>query len=149
MGSARMSRPAIVLAAILVAVAAPSLQTLAAQSATNVTGSGSGVFPSGATYNGVSLTSLYFGKGMLTPGDGSAAGDFEAVLFGTGSNGQPQNITVEGTTGSGSLDADKGATFSGTGTVDMGDGSPPTTQSFTVRVTAQTDGLGTIKLTLG
>ena len=51
-------------------------------------------------------------------------GEFQAVLLGTSPLGTPQNVTVEGEVQSGAVGADGSATFSGTATVDMGDGTP-------------------------
>jgi hypothetical protein len=91
-----------------------------------VTGAGAGAFAGGASLGGVSLSGLQFGIGVLIPGDGSAAGQFQATLLGTSVLGQPQNILVQGNATSGSIASGSG-TFSGTVTVDMGDGTPPLT----------------------
>src|SRR5690242_13442974 len=96
----------------------------AAQDA-GVTGAAEAVFPNGATFNGVSLNGLTLGQGMFIAQDGSATGQFQAVLQGTTPLGAAQNITVEGEVGNGSVGADGSATFSGTATVDMGDGTLP------------------------
>jgi MBG domain-containing protein len=137
-------------AAALFTVGLLSSRPARGQSTTELTGSGAANFPAGAAYNGVPLKSLRFGKGVILPGDGSAAGDFEAILVGTSSGGQPQEISVEGQTRTGSLNADQTVTFSGLGTVNMGDGTPPSTNvPFTVRVSAQAAGGGTLILSLG
>ena len=80
-------------------------------------------FPNGATFNGVPLRGLTLGQGMFIAPAGSATGQFQAVLLGSSLLGTPQNITVEGEVSSGSVAADGSATFSGTATVDMGDGT--------------------------
>src|SRR5207249_2404720 len=54
-----------------------------AQRETVATGAGEGIFPSGAALNGIPLNGLQFGKGVDIPGDGSATGDFHALLLGT------------------------------------------------------------------
>jgi len=97
---------------------------VAAQDA-GVTGAAEAAFPDGATFNGISLKGLTLGQGMFIAPDGSATGQFQAVLLGTSLLGTPQNVTVEGEVRGGSVAADGSATFSGTATVDMGDGTLP------------------------
>src|SRR3989475_5603650 len=65
-----------------------------AQRETVATGAGEGIFPSGASLNGIPLNGLQFGKGVDIPGDGSATGDFQALLLGTSLLGQPQKINI-------------------------------------------------------
>jgi hypothetical protein len=79
---------------------------------------------------------------MFIAQDGSATGQFQAVLLGSSLLGTPQNITVEGEVSSGSVGADGSATFSGTATVDMGDGTPALPGvPFTVTVSGTSLGL--------
>src|SRR2546421_11474483 len=99
--------------------------TVAAQEAAGVTGAAEATLPDGATFNGIPLRGLTLGQGLFIAPDGSATGQFQAVLLGTSLLGAAQNITVEGEVGGGSVGADGGATFSGTATVDMGDGTLP------------------------
>src|SRR5881392_1676792 len=114
----------------------------AAQDAVGVTGAGEATFPDGASFNGISLKGLTLGQGMFIAPDGSATGQFQAVLLGSSLLGTPQNITVEGEVGSGSVGADGSATFSGTATVDMGDGTLPLSGvPFTVTASAGSLGL--------
>src|SRR5439155_1021501 len=68
----------------------------AAQDAVGVTGAGEATFPDGASFNGISLKGLTLGQGMFIAPDGSATGQFQAVLLGSSLLGTPQNITVEG-----------------------------------------------------
>jgi hypothetical protein len=110
------------------------------QSGSMVTGGGGGIFPTGASFSGVSLNGLQFGKGVGIPGDSSAAGDLQALLLGTSLLGQPQNINVVGRASSGLVNPDGTATFSGLSTVDMGNGTPPLT-GVPFSVTATTQGL--------
>src|SRR5438552_4375375 len=113
----------------------------AAQDA-GVTGAAEAAFPNGAAFNGVSLKGLTLGQGMYIAQDGSATGQFQAVLLGTSPLGTPQNVTVEGEVGGGSVAADGSATFSGTATVDMGDGTLPLPGvPFAVTVSAGSLGL--------
>jgi hypothetical protein len=61
------------------------------------------------------------------------------TLLGTSPLGQPQNIEIGGDAASGTINTDGSRTFSGTATVDMGDGTPPLTGvSFTVIASANT-----------
>src|SRR5437016_4256747 len=101
----------------LIGVTAPA--TVAAQDAAGVTGAAEATSP-----------------------DGSATGQFQAVLLGSSLLGTPQNITVEGEVSGGSVAADGSATLSGTATVDMGDGTPALPGvPFTVTVSAGSVGL--------
>src|SRR5438876_1938199 len=136
-----MTRLGFLLAAIvgLASVMAPA--PVAAQD-TGVTGAAEAAFPNGAAFNGIPLKGLTLGQGMFIAPDGSATGQFQAVLLGSSLLGTPQNITVEGEVGSGSVGADGSATFSGTATVDMGDGTPALPGvPFTVTVSAGSLGL--------
>jgi hypothetical protein len=98
---------------------------VAAQAGTvGVTGAGEAAFPDGVTFNGVSLLGLELGQSLFIAADGSATGQFHAVLRGTSVLGLAQDITVQGkvsggTAGSGSV------SFGGTATVDLGDGTVP------------------------
>src|SRR5438477_4148747 len=96
----------------------------AAQDA-GVTGAAEAAFPNGAAFNGVSLKGLTLGQGMYIAQDGSATGHFHAVLLGTSLLGTPQNVTVEGEVGGGSVGADGSAAFSETASVDRVDGILP------------------------
>ena len=115
----------------------------AAAQDTGVTGAAEAAFPNGAAFNGVLLKGLTLGQGMFIAQDGSATGQFQAVLLGTSPLGTPQNVTVEGEVGGGSVGADGSATFSGTATVDMGDGSLPLL-AVPFTVTTATGSLGLI-----
>lgn len=141
-----MMRLVLVLAVVLgvgVLVPAPGV----AQTDVGVSGAGAAVFPGGATLYGIPLSGLELGQGVFIAGDGSATGEFYAVLLGTSLLGQPQNIAVDGKVTDGSAGPDSG-TFSGVATVDMGDGTAPLPGvPFTVTVTGQ--GMGTLLLTVG
>ena len=92
--------------------------------ATTVTGAGGGVFGSGVSLNTVPLTGLRFGIGVDYLTGGSAAGDLQATLLGTGANGQVQEIVLAGKAAAGSSTPPGGSTFSGSCTLDMGNGAP-------------------------
>jgi hypothetical protein len=106
---------------------------------TSATGAGSGVFPPGALWTGVSLSGSTLGFGVEIHADGTALGEFETVLVGTSALGAAQEISVEGDVTAGSQNSDGSVTFSGTGTVDLGNGQVQTGVPFSV--TATTAGL--------
>ena len=147
-----MKRLTSCMAAILAVAIALLPQSAVAYATTTVTvtAAASGTYPSGTTYNGVPLSGLRFGIGVEIPGDTSATGEFQSTLLGTSVSGQPQNITVEGKVSSGSSNDAKNATFSGTCTVDMADGSSPSKSvPFTVTIATDANGKTTLTLTLG
>jgi hypothetical protein len=118
------------------------------QTQTSVTGAGAGVFPSGGSFVGVSLQALKLGMGLTVAG-GAAQGQFQTTLIGVSLLGLEQDIQVEGKASSGSSGPNS-AIFSGTCTVEMGDGTPPLPGvPFTVVVATNADGTGSLTLTLG
>jgi hypothetical protein len=140
-----------VVAILVVALGLLALEAVAqGTTAINVTAAAKGTFPSNTAYNGVPLSGLQFGAGVQVPGDTSATGEFQSTLLGTSTNGQPQNIVIEGEVSSGSASAGTTATFSGTCTVDMGDGTTPSKDvPFTVTITVDSNSKGSLALTLG
>ena len=143
-------RPFYAAAIFVVAFASLPLFAIAHEIASvMVTAAAKGTFPSGTTYRGVPLSGLRFGTGVEIPGDTSATGEFQGTLLGTTTGGQPQNIVIEGEVSSGSAGSNT-ATFSGTCSVDMADGTPASTGVlFTVNITADAEGKGTMVLKLG
>src|SRR5579862_3341592 len=87
-----------------------------------VTGAGSGTFPAGTKFNGVTLNSLQFGMGNFITDDSLTSGEIQATLVGTSLLGRPQTIELDGQTTSGTANLDGSRTFSGTATIDLGDG---------------------------
>jgi hypothetical protein len=137
-----MTRLGLLFAVVLGLAALTAPIPAAAQDAAGVTGAAEAAFPDGAAFNGIPLKGLTLGQGMFIAQDGSATGQFQAVLLGSSLLGTPQNITVEGEVSGGSVGADGSATFSGTATVDMGDGTLPLAGvPFTVTVSAGSLGL--------
>jgi hypothetical protein len=138
-----MTRLGFVVTAFLGLASVMAQAPVAAQSdASGVTGAGEGSFPSGATFNGVTLSGLTVGQGIFIAQDSSASGQFQAVLLGTSLLGTPQNIILEGEVGSGSFGGDGSAIFSGIATVSMGDGTlPQLGVPFTVKASTQSLGL--------
>ena len=136
-----MTRLGFVLTAILGLASIGAPAAVAAQDDAGVTGAAEAIFPNGAAFNGVPLSGLTLGKGLFIGQDGSATGQFQAVLLGTSLLGLPQDVIVEGNVRAGSLAGDGSATFSGTATVDMGDGTA-TLLEVPFWVTASTKSLG-------
>jgi len=136
--------------AILVAIAlCASAGAAPAKTSGSMIGAGNGVFPSGAAFNGVSLSTLRVGMGISIAANGTAAGDFETTLLGT-SAGQPRNITVEGKSDHGSIPSVGRATFSGLCNIDMGDGTAPLAGvPFTATAVAGVNGNWSLTLSLG
>jgi hypothetical protein len=132
----------LVTALLLLASSVPS--PAASASETQVTAAAAGVFPPGATFNGLPLDGSTFGLGIVVYAGGAATGDFAIVLGATSLLGQPQSITLDGKVSAGTVNADGSVTFSGTGTLDLGDGSLPTSVPFTAVVTT-----GGLQLTIG
>ena len=113
--------------------------------ARGITGAAEATFSNNATFNSVPLRGLTLGEGIFIATDGSATGQFQAVLLGTSPLGTPRNITVEGEVRNGSVGEDGSAIISGTATVNMGDGTLPLL-GVPFTVTGSTQSLG---LTLG
>jgi hypothetical protein len=88
------------------------------------TAAAAGVFPTTPTFNGVELAGGIYGVGVRT-GGGSTYGDLHVEFTGISPIGLYQIISVDGWITSGSI-AGGALTFSGTATLDMGDGPPPT-----------------------
>jgi len=109
-----------------------------------VTGAGTATFGPGAVLSSVSLSTMRFGIGVNLPGDGTASGDFQATL-----SAASRKIVVEGKASSGSTGL-TATTFSGTCSIDLGDGSAITTGvPFTVSVATPTGGTPTLGLVIG
>lgn len=120
-----------------------------AQTETSVTGAGEGIFPPGASYLGVPLNALTLGMGLGVAGSW-AIGQFQATLIGVSGLGLEQDIQVEGHVGSSVPSQPNTAIFSGTCTVELGDGTPPVPGvPFTVVVATNAEGTGSLTLTLG
>jgi len=135
-----MTRLGFVLTAILgLASVAPA--AVAAQDDAAVAGAAEAIFPNGTAFNGVTLRGLTLGQGLFIGQEGSATGQFQAVLLGTSLLGLPQEVIVEGNVRAGSLAGAGSATFSGTATVNMGDWTA-TLLEVPFWVTASTKSLG-------
>ncbi|MCA1708764.1 MAG: hypothetical protein LC808_37985 [Actinobacteria bacterium] len=150
-----MKRLTSLVAILLVALALSlSSRLIVAQSETSadtsVTSAAGGIYPPGTTFNGVPLNGLQFASGVEIRGDSSAIGQFTSLLLGISALGVKQNITVECKATTGSRTAVNIATFSGTCTIDMGDGTPPLPDvPFTATVTTNDQDQGSLGLVLG
>ena len=138
-----MTRVGFLLTVILGLASIMAPAPVAAQDAAGVTGAGEAIFSAGATLGGLSLSGLTLGQGVSLAQDGSATGQFQAVLYGTSLLGARQEVTVEGEVRNGFVGGVGSATFSGTATVDMGDGTLPL-PGVPFTVTASTGSLGLI-----
>jgi hypothetical protein len=90
-----------------------------------VSGAGEATLPEGVSFYGIALSGMQLGQGVLIAADGSAVGQFHAVLSGTSVLGLPQEVTVQGEVNTGAANGDGIVTFSGSATLSMGDGSVP------------------------
>jgi hypothetical protein len=143
-----MRRLAMLSAAVLVAAILWPVPA-EAQTETSVTGAAEGIFPSGASYLGVPLNGLTLGMGLGVAG-GWALGQFQATLLGVSALGLEQDIQIEGYATSSVPSEPNTAIFSGTCTVELGDGTPPVPEvPFTVAVAVNAEGTGSLTLTLG
>jgi hypothetical protein len=122
----------------------------ASAQSTSVTVGAGGIYPPGTTFNGVPINALQSGYGVDIATDASALGQFCTVLLGVNALGLQQNIVIVGKASSGSRTAANIATFSGTCSVNMGDGTPPTLGvPFTATITTDANDQGGIGLVIG
>jgi hypothetical protein len=143
-----MKRITILLAALVVTALGLPPAALADQTVATV--GGGGVYPPGTTYSGVNVNGLQLAFGAEVNLDGTGLGDFTVVLLGLSLAGVEQNIILEGQVTGGSRNAVNIAVVSGTGTLDLGDGSPPTPGvPFTATLTVDATNQGTIGLVIG
>jgi hypothetical protein len=142
----RLQLPPIALVAAAILVLAP---VAARTEETSVTIAGAGSFPQGAAYLGVSLSSLSAGVGLGIAGNW-AVGQFHVTLTGTTSVGDARSIVIDGRATGGAPSDPGTATFTGTATVDPGDGTPPLPGvPFAALVIPGPDGTGSLTVNLG
>jgi len=111
---------------VSVAVAFPRERAAAVVGGTTVvTAGGAGIFPAGASFNGIQLAGGTFGVGTNSTSTGAANGDLEVQLNGNSIIGLSQWITITGWITQATINADGTITLNGTGTLDMGDGTTP------------------------
>jgi hypothetical protein len=124
--------------AVIVAVASTATGAVAIDdptTETQVAAAATAYFESGTTFHGIPLQSSNFGIGVVVYSNGAAVGNVEIELSGTTPLDQTQKITVVGNVAAGTVNVDGTVSFSGTGTLDMGDGSFPLSVPFTVVLT--------------
>lgn len=117
---------------------------------TSVTTAAKGSYPSGTSFNGVPISALQIATGGLIFGDGSGAeGKLTLALIGTTPLGVKQTITVEADVTGAQRTAGNVVVLSGSGTLDMGDGTPGVPVPVIATITTDTNNLGTVGLTIG
>jgi hypothetical protein len=122
-----------------------------AQTDTSATSAADGSYPAGTLFNGVAISSIDIGTGVLLGSDGVAEGHISIDLAGpnipvTG----PQTISVQALITGGSRPASNVATLTGTASVDMGNGTPALTGvPVVVTITTDANGKGTVGLVIG
>ena len=117
-----------------------------AQTDTSATTAADGSYPAGTSFNGVLITGLDIGTGVLFGSDGVAEGHVSIELAGP----LNQTISVQAIITGGSRPAANVATLTGTSSVDMGDGTPALTGvPVVVTITTDTNGQGTVGLVIG
>jgi hypothetical protein len=116
----------LILVAVAFAVPRHDNQAAAVVGDSIVTGAGAGVFPAGASFNSIELAGGTFGLGAQISTTGSANGTLEVQFTGTSLIGLSQWITINGWITSATSNPDGSVTLNGTGTLDLGDGTPPT-----------------------
>jgi len=135
---------------LLITVVLSALIALPAAGQVNITVGAGGIYPAGTTFSGVAINGLQSGYGVEVSSTGSALGQFCTVLLGTTALGGQQNIVIEGKASSGSRTAANIATFSGSCSINMGDGTAPLLGvPFTATITTNANDQGSIGLVLG
>ena len=131
--------------AVLMLAALVGIGTAHAGEETLVTAAASGVFPPGTTFAGVPLRGLDFTFGLELE-DETGLGEFSVTLLGVGT----QRIVIDGIVTGGSRTGGDSATFSGTASVALVEGLPPTPNvPFTVTVLVDANDQGSLGLRLG
>jgi len=119
------------------------------QTSSSITGAGVATLPSEVSFNGRAISRLEFGLGIDIAADGSASGDVQITLVGTSGEGE-QRIIVEGKIAGPAVQLFGAATLSGTCSIDLGDGTTPTSGTpLILTVTSLDNGKATLTLVLG
>jgi len=117
---------------------------------TSVTAAAKGSFPSGTNFNGISISGLQIAAGDLIWGDGSGAeGKLTIALIGTTPLGLQQTINLNADVTGAQRTSANVVVISGTGTLDMGDGTAAVTVPVIATITTDSNNLGTVGLTIG
>jgi hypothetical protein len=119
-----MTRPGIVVGMLALSAALGAYPVVAAE-ATHVAVGAGATLPAGTSFGGVDVTGLQIAIGAEISPDGTAGGEFAAVLLGLTIAGEVQPISVQGRVNGGTRSAANVAVVSGTATLDLGNGLPP------------------------
>jgi hypothetical protein len=112
---------------VLVLGLALALPGLAAADDTHVTAGAGGTYPPGTSFTGIDVEGLQVGFGAEIAADGSALGNLTVLLIGPPNPlGDTQIISLQGQVTGGARNATNIAVLSGTASLDLGDGLPPT-----------------------
>ena len=130
-------KPLTCVRAIVLGLVAITTAPVLADGERSVTAAATYLLPAGAELGPVALQGLEIGTGVFIEDAGSASGTFHAVLQGT-AFGFSREITLEGKASEGSVGFDGRVTFSGSASLDLGDGAPPL-PSVAFSVTAGAD----------
>jgi hypothetical protein len=112
-----------------------------------VTGGGTGTFGADLDDDG-EIDGSHFGFAVIKGAGGSARGHFMCQMAGNADFLGLKLMHVEGRILTASFGADGGVTFTGSGRVNLANGTVFTRVPFTVSVTAGGPGLGTMQLTV-
>jgi hypothetical protein len=130
-------KPLTCVRAIVLGLVAITAAPVSADGERSVTAAATYLLPGGAELGPVALQGLEIGAGVFIEDAGSASGTFHAVLQGS-ALGFSREITLEGKVSEGSVGFGGRVTFSGTASLDLGDGAPPL-PSVAFSVTAGAD----------
>lgn len=134
--------------AVLVAVAVFALAAPAGASRqVLVTGGGTGTFAADLDGDG-DIDGSYFGFNVVVAKGGTTRGTFTCVMAGKYDFLGLPVMAVQGTVDAGSVESGAGASFAGTGTVNLGNGVIFRDVRFEVTVTEGGPGQGTLTLTV-
>ncbi len=140
-----MKRLLVVLAAVIMTCLLPALASAAGM--TMVRGGGTGSF--GADLDGDGqIDGSQFGMSVSILGDGSAGGSFLCLMAGRSKILGLHLMSVQGQVTDGVLNADGSATFSGTGSVNLGGGTIVPGIGFRVTTRPGGPGVGQMQLTV-
>jgi len=122
----RLAAAAGLVVAIVLCLAVGPLSRADAISKNSISGAGAGGFAPGSAVGGVALTRGTYGLGVLIFDDGTTHGDLAVQMYGSTALGVARRVVVTGWITAGTVNADGTATISGTCSLDLGDGTPPT-----------------------
>jgi hypothetical protein len=140
-----MRKLVVLLAAITMTCVVPGFASAA--SVTRVQGGGTGTFGTDLDGDG-NVDGSQFGMGVAILGNGAARGHFLCLMAGRSQILGLSLMSVEGRVTEGVLNADGSATFTGVGSVNLGNGTIVREVSFRVTAWPGGPGVGTMQLTV-